>query len=137
MSNDLNTNGNGTNNNPENCKCQAPMQMQPRTTRVPAVDIYQNGEDVVLELDMPGVSKENVDIQLENNILTLCGKINEVPSQWSLIHCESTPRDYKRSFELGSEVDTDHIQANMNAGVLKITLPKIQSAKPRKITVTA
>lgn len=137
MSNNLNTNVNVTNSNSEKCSCQEPMQMQPRTTRVPAVDIYQNGEDVVLELDIPGVSKENVDVQLENNILTLCGKITEVPSQWSLIHCESTPRDYKRSFELGSEVDTDHIQANMNAGVLRITLPKAQSAKARKITVNA
>lgn len=126
-------------NTPKNpsCECSAPAEESTKATRIPRADIYQNGEDVILELDMPGVSKENVDIQLEGDVLTLTGKIAEIPSQWSLIHCESVQRDYQRAFELGPDVDTDNIKAQMKAGVLSVTLPKVQTAKARKIAVSA
>ena len=104
--------------------------------RVPRADIYQNGDDVIIELDMPGVSAQNVDIQIENNVLTISGTVKKVPETWSLIHCESAPCDYKRAFELNNEIDAENIKANMNAGVLKLTLPKAQTAKPKKIEVT-
>jgi HSP20 family molecular chaperone IbpA len=63
--------------------------------------------------------------------------VNELLSEWALIHCESLQRDYQRAFELGADVDLENIKATMNAGVLRVTLPKMATAKPRKIEVTA
>lgn len=108
-----------------------------RPVRIPRADIYQNGDNVELKLDMPGVSKENVQIELKSSILTLTGKVSDLPSEWSLIHCETPLRDYQRAFELGPDVDLENIKATMNAGVLRVTLPKVAAAKPRKIEVTA
>lgn len=115
--------------------CNSEMNEE-KYVRVPRADIYQNGDDIIIELDMPGVSAQNVDIQIENNVLTISGTVKKVPETWSLIHCESAPCDYKRAFELNNEVDTENIKANMNAGVLKLTLPKAQTVKPKKIEVT-
>lgn len=139
MSNDLNKNENNVNvqQNNGDCNCGCQTQDRVEATRLPRTDIYQSGEDVILELDMPGVSREKVNVQVENNILTLTGKLEQAPSQWSLIHCETVQRDYERAFELGPDVDLDRITATMNDGVLKVTLPKVQSAKARKIEVCA
>ncbi|NCC59806.1 MAG: Hsp20/alpha crystallin family protein [Verrucomicrobiae bacterium] len=132
----LEKNVNVTSSVAQNCDC-SPAPKTDRVFRIPRADIYQNGDNVELELDMPGVSKENVQISLEGNVLTLTGRVNEAPSEWALIHCESLQRDYQRAFELGADVDLDNIKATMNAGVLRVTLPKMATAKPRKIEVTA
>jgi HSP20 family molecular chaperone IbpA len=135
----VNVDPNGNNaNRGGNDRCQCgEKNTERKRVKIPRADIYQSNDQVFLEVDMPGVSKENVDIQLENNVMTITGKVNPIPTGWTLIHSECALCDYKRSYELSSDVDFEHITAKMEAGVLRITLPKVQTAKARKIAVCA
>ena len=131
------SNGNNANRGGnDRCHCEGKNTERKRVV-IPRADIYQCNDQVFLEVDMPGVSKENVDIQLENNVMTITGKVTPTPEGWTLVHSESALCDYKRSYELSTDVDFEHITAKMEAGVLKITLPKVQTAKARKIAVCA
>lgn len=131
------SNGNNANRNGnDRCQC-GEKNTEHKRVKIPRADIYQSNDQVFLEVDMPGVSKENVDIQLENNVMTITGKVTPIPTGWTLIHSECALCDYKRSYELSSDVDFEHITAKMEAGVLRITLPKVQTAKARKIAVCA
>lgn len=111
-----------------------------RTRRVfiPKVDIYETGEAVILLADMPGVNEESVDITLEKNILTIKGYVNyEGEEGYSLAYNEYNVGDYERTFALSDEVDRNQIEAAMKGGVLRLTLPKAEMARTRKITVKA
>ena len=131
------SNGNNANRNGnDRCQC-GEKNTERKRVKIPRADIYQSNDQVFLEVDMPGVSKENVDIQLENNVMTITGKVTPIPTGWTLIHSECALCDYKRSYELSSDVDFEHITAKMEAGVLRITLTKVQTAKARKIAVCA
>ena len=131
------SNGNNANRNGnDRCQC-GEKNTERKRVKIPRADIYQSNDQVFLEVDMPGVSKENVDIQLENNVMTITGKVTPIPTGWTLIHSECALCDYKRSYELSSDVDFEHITAKTEAGVLRITLPKVQTAKARKIAVCA
>ncbi|RLB42278.1 MAG: Hsp20/alpha crystallin family protein [Deltaproteobacteria bacterium] len=110
---------------------------QTRPVFVPAVDIYETDDSLVLLADMPGVSNEGVEIHLEDNELTIRGKVGEEPAQWNPIYTEYRSGDYYRSFTLSSVIDQDKIEATMKNGVLKVVLPKAEAAKPRKIEVKA
>jgi HSP20 family protein len=100
----------------------------------PPVDIYENGDDLVVTADLPGVAKENLDVRVENNLLTMRGK----PSHWAAgdpIYREYELVSYFRQFELNEKVDQSRISAELQHGVLTLRLPKAQEAKPRKIEV--
>jgi HSP20 family protein len=87
---------------------------------------------------MPGVNEENIDITLENNILTITGNTTlESPAEYSLAFAEFEPGDYERSFRITDRINREGIQANYKDGVLRLTLPKAEEAKLRKISVTA
>ena len=131
------SNGNNANRNGNDRYQCGEKNTERKRVKIPRADIYQSNDQVFLEVDMPGVSKENVDIQLENNVMTITGKVTPIPTGWTLIHSECALCDYKRSYELSSDVDFEHITAKMEAGVLRITLPKVQTAKARKIAVCA
>jgi HSP20 family protein len=102
----------------------------------PNVNIFESNEGYLLEADMPGVNKEGLEVLLEGNSLTLVGRRApaEAP-QGNLIHRESLEADYRRVFELDPAIDTKKIAAHMEQGVLRITLPKAEKVKPRKIAV--
>ena len=104
---------------------------------VPAVDIYETDDSLVLLADMPGVSNQGVEIHLEDNELTIRGKVAEEPSGLNPIYTEYRSGDYYRSFTLSNVIDQDKIEALMKNGVLKVVLPKAEEAKPRKIEVKA
>lgn len=104
---------------------------------VPAVDIYETDDFLVLLADMPGVSNEGVEIHLEDSELTIRGKVDEEPNTWNPIYTEYRSGDYYRSFTLSNVIDQDKIEATMKHGVLKVVLPKAKAAKPRKIEVKA
>lgn len=109
-----------------------------RTRRVftPKVDIYETGDVVVLLADMPGVNEEDVDITLEKNILTINGYASGGQHEgYGLAYREYGEGDYERTFALSDEVDRNKIEASMSDGVLKLTLPKAEEMKTRKITV--
>jgi HSP20 family protein len=101
---------------------------------VPSVDIIENSDKIVLVADMPGVSKDNVDIHLEEGILRLQGNVSgNAPGEYVL--SEYSIGNYYRTFALSADIDQSGIKANMKNGVLRIVLPKSDKSKPRKITV--
>ncbi len=102
----------------------------------PPVDIYELEDGVVLFADMPGVTKENLDVQVDKNVLTIKGEIGDVvPKDITPLYVEFNGKAYERAFTLGPDVDVSKIEASMNAGVLKIFLPKSEEVKPKKIEV--
>lgn len=96
-----------------------------RVEFLPPADIYENATEVVVVADMPGVTPKAVDVTVENNVLTIRGKVDErKPEGHSLSYQEYAEGDYVRSFALSDEVNRDGIKATMNNGVLTLTLPK-------------
>jgi HSP20 family protein len=93
----------------------------------PPVDIFENNEEYLLYAEIPGASENDVDVTIEKNVLTITAKVNvDVPEGYRLFYSEYGIGDYKRSFELGNEIDQDKIEAIVKNGILKLRLPKIQ-----------
>jgi HSP20 family protein len=86
-------------------------------------------------LEMPGVSKEGLEISIEDNELTILGRRSATPVEGTLIHRESRPNSYRRSFEIDPSIDNGKITARISQGVVALTLPKAEAVKPRKIAV--
>jgi HSP20 family protein len=106
-----------------------------RETLVPQVNIYETKEGYLLEAEMPGVSKEGLEITLEDNELTIVGRRSTNPLPGTALFKESREADYQRVFELDPAIDTSKVNAKMDQGVLLLTLPKSERVKPRKINV--
>ncbi|GKT08688.1 Hsp20/alpha crystallin family protein [Desulforhabdus sp. TSK] len=103
---------------------------------IPAVDIYESEDALVLVADMPGVGSDNVSIEIRDNQLTLRGTIQLEPGDKErLLLQEYGVGDYFREFALGRTIDQAKIEASMKDGVLTLTMPKADIVKPRKITV--
>jgi len=100
----------------------------------PLVDIYESGEGLTVVADLPGVAKEGLAIKVENNILTIEGKMTH-NFQPSPAVREYEPVHFYRQFELSDVVDQKRISAELKHGVLKMLLPKEEKAKPRQIEV--
>jgi HSP20 family protein len=104
-----------------------------RPTVAPAVDIYENADGVLLIADLPGVSKENLSIDLEKDRLTLTAKrtqrFTEGPGT------KFADFDYFRAFWVPKDIDAEKITAELSNGVLHLHLPRVAAAKPRKIEV--
>lgn len=104
----------------------------------PDVDIVERKNDIMVIADMPGIDEASVDITLENNVLSIYGKVDwDVPDKLKLLHGEYGIGDYQRVFTLSGDVNREKIEATVNNGVLKIILPKAEAAKTKKITVRA
>ncbi len=101
----------------------------------PGVNIYETHDGYMVEAEMPGVSKQGLEITLEGNELTIVGRRNEETIPGQLLFRESRPAAYRRVFELDPAIDTSKIRAVMDQGVLKLTLPKTENVKPRRIQV--
>lgn len=100
----------------------------------PPVDIYETAEGLIVKADLPGVGKENLDVRVENNLLTIRGKsANVTPGE--PIYREYELVNFFRQFELNEKVDQARISADLKHGVLTLQLPKAEEAKPRKIDV--
>lgn len=109
-----------------------------RRTFIPPADIYETADAIVVLADMPGVDENSVDITLEKNILTIDGRVEpEQREGYTLTYAEYSVGDYHRVFVLSDAVDRNRIDATVRNGVLKLTLPKSQEAKARKIAVKA
>jgi len=100
----------------------------------PLVDIYENKDGLTVQADLPGVEKSGLKIQVEDGILTIEGKVTG-KSREGLISKEFEPVNFFRQFELPDGVDQEKINAELKNGVLFLTLPKAEAAKPRHIEV--
>jgi len=108
------------------------------TVIVPVTDIYESPNDYTLTLEMPGVSKDNLDITLDNNELEISGKIMEVENKdKDLCYSEYNLYDYYRKFKVGNDIDRNGIEANLENGILTLKLHKSEEVKPKKIQVVA
>ena len=104
---------------------------------VPAVDVYEDEHKVTLKLEIPGVNQEDVDVQLENNTLTVRGerKFEKEEKEENFHRIERRYGSFVRSFTLPNTIDTENVQASYENGVLKIELSKRAEAKPKQIKV--
>ncbi len=102
----------------------------------PPASVIEAGEGYTLELEMPGVTKDGLDISVENNELTVVGQRSLPTVQGTLIHHESRPNNFRRTFELDPSIDADKISAKIEQGLVTLTLPKAEHVKPRKISVS-
>jgi len=102
----------------------------------PDVNIYETKDGYLLEAEMPGVSKEGLEITLEGTELTITGRrSDQAPNDADILFAESRPLNYRRVFELDPTVDTAKINAKIEQGVLVLTLPKAEKVKPKRITI--
>ncbi len=103
----------------------------------PPVDIIEHGDDLVLVADLPGVSRDDIDISVENRTLTLSGE-RKPPEEYQDSTVYRTERAYgkfTRTFALPASVDVSRITAEYHDGVLRVILPKAEEARPRKIEI--
>jgi HSP20 family protein len=102
----------------------------------PPASVIEAGDGYMLEIEMPGVSKDGLDISVENNELTIIGRRSLPAVEGTLIHRESRPENFRRTFELDPSIDANKISAKIGQGLVTLTLPKAEHVKPRKITVS-
>lgn len=107
-----------------------------RRVAAPAVDVYENKEEVLLVADMPGVRPDDIVIRFERGELTLSGRRAKMP-EGSVLAAEHRFTDFQRTFTVPQSIQSDAINAEISHGVLKIHLPKIAAQKPRQISVKA
>jgi len=100
----------------------------------PDVDIFENDNELILCADLPGVQKEDLDIDLNENTLTINAHV-KLATKGTLLYKEYDIGDYKRSFTISNVVDQSKIQAELKNGILRVVLPKAETAKPRKIEI--
>lgn len=115
----------------------APSPPAERYVFTPPIDIYETEDGLVLRADLPGVSLDTLELQVQNNKLTLFGRVPQaVPEGAKLVHQEYRDGDFLRSFILSDNVDHDRIAAKLTNGVLEVFLPHTPKAQPRKIQVS-
>jgi HSP20 family protein len=102
----------------------------------PSASVVESADGYMLEVEMPGVNKEGLEISVENNELTIVGRRSLPAVEGTLIHRESRPENYRRTFEIDPSIDANKISAKIDQGVVNLTLPKAEHVKPRKITVS-
>jgi HSP20 family protein len=102
----------------------------------PSASVIEAGEGYTLEVEIPGVNKDGLDISVENNELTIIGRRSLPVVEGTLIHRESRPENFRRTFELDPSIDANKIGAKVEHGLVTLTLPKAEHVKPRKITVS-
>jgi len=107
------------------------------TTWAPAVDIYETEHELVVKADLPDVRPEDLDIRVENNILTIRGdrKFEKKVDEKNYLRVERTYGSFSRSFSLVNTVNSEAIKADYKNGVLTLTIPKREEAKPKQIKV--
>jgi HSP20 family protein len=123
-----------TNGKTGNGSADTLAQASPRF--VPAIDVHEDAEKYVVKADMPGCDPKEIEVTLNQGVLTLCGKVRPRQGEAATpLAREYRVGDYYRTFNVTESVDADRIEAAYEEGVLTLTLPKAEAAKPRKIEV--
>jgi len=102
----------------------------------PPASVTESADGYMLEIEMPGVKKDGLDISVENNELTVIGRRSLPAVEGTLINHESRPENFRRKFEIDPSIDAEKISAKIDQGLVTLTLPKAEHVKPRKITVS-
>ena len=113
---------------------------QPREEQalLPPVDVIEDANGITLYADLPGVSKERLNLQVDGETLMIEGDIGfDMPQGMEATHAEVSLPRFRRVFTLSKELDTEKLQAELHSGVLKLRIQKAEHAKPRKIVVEA
>lgn len=116
---------------------QLPTEDVARRAWLPPVDIREKEDALMFAVELPGMTKDDIDITLENNVLTVAGerKFEKETKGEEFHRLERSYGHFTRSFTLPSSIRTDKVDANFENGVLHISLPKQESAKPKKISI--
>jgi HSP20 family protein len=122
-------------------KTREGSEMQPRSEQEvflrPAVDIYEDGHEITVRADMPGVSRDRLQVQVDGNNLAIEGQAAiDMPEGMEALHADVRTTRFRRSFTLSNELDTANINAKMKDGVLTLSVPKRAELQPRKIEVS-
>jgi len=106
-------------------------------TWAPAVDIYETPDSIVLQAELPGLSKEDIDIQVRDNVLTLKGerRSEKEVKEGNYLRVERAYGGFQRAFTLPAAVQADKIRAVFKDGVLDVSIPKVEEAKPKQIKI--
>lgn len=109
----------------------------PARTFTPAADIFETQEALTVVLEIPGVEKKDLDVQLENDLLRIEGRIDfKKYDGLEPLYSEYNVGHFARSFSLSSQIDAKRITAALEDGVLTLTLPKAEDARPRRIAIS-
>lgn len=115
---------------------EGPEATHPGALVAPAVDIFENARSITLLADMPGVAPDRLEIDLNEGVLTITGRVGSSQSaQEEPVFREYQPATFQRKFTLSQSVDQAKIEAKLEDGVLHLELPKVEKAQPRKIQV--
>ena len=115
---------------------QTPSTTVNQYTFTPKVDIWETEAGYNLEVEMPGVSKEGVDVKLEEGVLSILGRVEpEDTKGFEKAYSEYEYGNYERQFQISEVIDESNIKATIKNGVLQLELPKRESAKPKRIEV--
>ncbi|OGA16728.1 MAG: heat-shock protein [Betaproteobacteria bacterium RIFCSPLOWO2_02_FULL_63_19] len=105
-------------------------------TMLPAVDVIEDVAGITLYADLPGVSKNKLNVRVEADALSIEGEVDlPVAAEMEATHAEVYLPRYHRAFALGQELDRDKVTAEFKHGVLKLHIPKAEHAKPRKVAI--
>ena len=115
---------------------EAAQQQQQEQWATPPASIREDGEGYRLEIEMPGVNKEGLEISIENNELTIIGRRSMPTVEGTVLHREMRPHNFRRIFEIDPSIDAAKISARVEQGLVTLVLPKAEQVKPRKITVS-
>jgi HSP20 family protein len=115
----------------------APEQNMDAMVWSPRVDVHESENEIVVHADMPGVDKKDLQVKLENSVLTIKGfrKYENEKKDQSIRQVERAFGTFQRSFTISEKVKSDEIKADYRDGVLTVTLPKAEEAKPREISI--
>ncbi len=113
-----------------------PERGQAEQFMTPSASVTEVEDGYTLEIEMPGVKKDGLEISVENNELTIIGRRSLPAVEGTLVHRESRPENFRRVFELDPSIDANRISAKIDQGLVRLTLPKAEHVKPRKITVS-
>lgn len=102
----------------------------------PAVDIYENEDEILLYADMPGATKEGISVNIDNGTMVLSG-MRKLETSGAVTWEEFSDVQYRRTFSVPQTIDIDKVDAQVKDGVLKLHLPKSEAAKPKRIEIKA
>jgi HSP20 family protein len=136
MSNDIQTQGSGETRSPDGSESKQAASRYGTTALTPPVDVVEDSGGITLYADLPGVSREKLNLHVEAQTLTIEAESNlTVPEGLKTSHTEVGLGRFRRVFTLSKELDTEKVSAELAQGVLKLRIPKADHAKPRRIDV--